>query len=70
MCEKINYIFHQLHESDDSVRYLKRIARRQSALNRGLVCFGLITGASLVLNAISVRKLTNEVEELTRMKGE
>lgn len=77
MVEVINYIFGNLQTSSDAIKSMKKILRNQARFNRTLTAFAFtITIYALMVEIHNygqdkkIEELSNEIEELKRMKGE
>ncbi len=77
MVEVINYIFGSLQASSDAIKSMKKILRNQARFNRTLTAFAFtITIYALMVEIHNygrdkkIEELSNEIEELKRMKGE
>lgn len=76
MYETMGYIFRSLKSSEDSVRCIKRALKAQRAVNQAIALFAWATVAHMVMELHhdqkqneKIEKLSNEIEELKRMKG-
>ena len=77
MVEMVNYIFSSLQDSSDVVKSIRRALRNQARFNRTLTAFAFtITTYALMVEIHNygqdkkIEELSNEIEELKRMKGE
>lgn len=77
MVEMVNYIFGSLQTSSDVIQSVTNILRKQVSFNRALIVFIFF----IIIYAIMVEfhsygqdkkieELSNEIEELKRVKGE
>lgn len=76
MCEMIGYIFGSLKSSEDAVRNIRKALKTQKVVNQGIAIFAWSTIAYMLLELHydqqqndKIEKLSNEVKELKRMKG-
>ncbi len=76
MDKMINYIFSTLHDSENTVKFMKKQLQLQSRFNRKFTNFTLIITAYVIVSEIhnyerdrKIEKLSKEIEELKRMKG-
>lgn len=76
MYEMIGYIFGSLKSSEDSIKNIKRAIRAQRAVNQGIAIFAWSAVAYMLVELHhdqkqneKIEKLSQEVKELKRMKG-
>ena len=70
MVEVINYIFGSLQDSSDAIKSMKKILRNQARFNRTLTAFVFTITIYALMQNKKIEELSNEIEELKRMKGE
>lgn len=77
MNEMIGYIFGSLRTSETSIKNIRRILREQARTNRMVTVFALSVTAYVFAAGIQnmkqykeIKKLSRELEELKRMKGD
>ena len=77
MVEIINYIFGSLQSSSDAIKNIRKQLRNQARFNRTLAAFAFtITTYALMVEIHNygqdkkIEELSNEIEELKRVKGE
>lgn len=76
MCEMIGYILGSLKSSEDTVRNIRKALKAQKTVNQRIAIFTWGTVAYMLLELHydqqqnnKIEKLSNEVKELKRMKG-
>ena len=77
MIDMITYIFSSLRSSEKRLDAITRAVRKQGNFNKQLTIFAVMTTANLVVmkieqkdQALRIRKLEKEIEELKRPEGE
>lgn len=77
MIDMITYIFSSLRSSEKRLDAITRAVRKQGNFNAKLTVFAAVTTANLVVmkieqkdQALRIRKLEKEIEELKRPEGE
>ena len=77
MIEMINYVFGSLQASTDAVKGIKKTLRNQMIFNKRLTVFAVVITAYTIAAEVKLyeqdkklEELSNEIEELKRLKGE
>lgn len=77
MSDMITYIFSSLRSSEKRLDAITRAVRKQGNFNAKLTVFAAVTTANLILmqieqkdQAMRIRKLENEIEDLKHPEGE
>ena len=77
MGEMLTYIFSSLRSSEKRLDVVTRAVSKQRSFNKQLTIFAVMTTANLVVmkieqkdQALRIRKLEKEIEELKRPEGE
>lgn len=77
MIDMITYIFSSLRSSEKRLDAITRAVRKQGNFNAKLTVFAAVTTANFVVmkieqkdQALRIRKLEKEIEELKRPEGE
>ena len=70
MVEVINYIFGSLQASSDAIKSIKKILRNQAAFAFTITIYALMVEIHNYRQDKKIEELSNEIEELKRMKGE
>lgn len=77
MVEMISYIFGSLRTSENSLKQINMALRKQAKFNRAVTTFALVTAVYAITVELysleqnkKIEKLSNEIKELKREKGE
>lgn len=77
MSDMITYIFSSLRSSEKRLDAITRAVRKQGNFNAKLTVFAVVTAANLILmqieqkdQAMRIRKLEKEIEDLKHPEGE
>ena len=77
MDKMIGYIFNTLQDTEDSVKFITKVLKRQQSFNRNVVAFAGFTLLYICVNEHERKKqnekikaLSEEIEELKNAKGE
>lgn len=77
MSDMITYIFSSLRSSEKRLDAITRAVRKQGNFNAKLTVFAAVTTANLILmqieqkdQAMRIRKLEKEIEDLKHLEGE
>lgn len=77
MGDMLTYIFSSLHTSEKRLDVITRAVSKQQSFNKQLTIFAVLATANLVAveidqrdQAVRIRKLEKEIEELKRSEGE
>lgn len=77
MIDMITYIFSSLRSSEKRLDAITRAVRKQGNFNAKLTVFAAVTTANLIImqieqkdQAMSIRKLEKEIEDLKHPEGE
>lgn len=77
MSEMVNYIFRSLQNSERRLDIVSRTIGKQRKFNKSVTFFAVAVTANLIVGeierreqAVKIKKLENEIEELKRLEGE
>ena len=77
MVEMLSYIFRSLQASESAVKSINRTLRKEARFNKTVTTFALVTAAYAVTMELHIleqdkklKKLSDEIKELKREKGE
>ena len=77
MGEMLTYIFSSLRSSEKRLDVITRVVRKQRSFDKQFTIFAALTTANLIVmkieqkdQALRIRKLEKEIEELKRSEGE
>lgn len=77
MGEVMNYIFRSLQSSERRVDIISRTIGRQRKFNKSVTFFAVAVTANIIIGeverreqAVKIKKLESEIEELKRLEGE
>lgn len=77
MSEMVNYIFRSLQNSERRLDIVSRTIGKQRKFNKSVTFFAVAVTANLIVGeierreqAVKIKKLESEIEELKRLEGE
>lgn len=70
MEKMISYIFGNIENHEKSIRLIAKCLKNQDRINNATTAFAVMTTAYLYLANKEIKRLSKEVEELKKTKGE